>query len=168
MSRPEYKCSFCGIEESRSEKLFLGPNVAICNICVNNCSASDPPNLPDLDSDIVSSAIFEQLGWGPLNRNAAIRSKFCCEYCGKSLTSSLDNYYSWELDHIIPNGDNDQDNLALSCRTCNHLKHFFIPKGKDRAERIECAKQEIAKRRERKSLELDTLRDILMLPKIIR
>ena len=30
------------------------------------------------------------------------RAGYKCEYCDKDILASVDNYLSWELDHIIP------------------------------------------------------------------
>jgi len=51
-----------------------------------------------------------------------------CEYCGKYMLASPDNYKDWQEDHIQPKSKlknesekviNDPDNLAQSCRQCN-------------------------------------------------
>ena len=75
----------------------------------------------DVKNRLVSSS--ETGNWG--DGNAAVlglRAGFNCEYCGKYLLQSVDNYVDWEADHIDPRsagGPNNFDNLALSCRQCN-------------------------------------------------
>jgi 5-methylcytosine-specific restriction endonuclease McrA len=164
----ERSCGFCGIEESRVERLFLGPNVAICNVCVESCSehaeqpyqsASTPENLAFL--------LFSQLGWGPLNCGTAIRARFCCEYCGTRLLGSLTDYYSWEVDHIVPGGEDSLENYALACHACNHLKHRYAPSGDSREERVADARPEIERRRASKMAELQKVRGILGLPPLV-
>ena len=58
-------------------------------------------------------------------------SEYKCEYCGKDLKASVDNYISGQVDHIIPRskgGTNDPCNLADSCWQCNFLKRAWDPR----------------------------------------
>lgn len=114
-----------------------------------------------LESEEMSAAIGRHMGWGPLNCGAAVRANFCCEYCGRSLLASLDDYYSWEVDHIVPGGPDSLENYALSCHTCNHLKHFYAPLGESREMRLQDVRQEVQRRRQKKQAELDQLRQII-------
>lgn len=168
--KEEAKCSFCGIEASRTDKLSLGPGVAICDVCIEACRSPLDMGLSERLSssgDKYSNAIEAKFKWGPINRGVAIRARFCCEYCGRSLLRSLNDYYSWQVDHIIPNRDDSLDNCALSCQVCNHLKHNFIPSGSTREELMQSAKREVAKRRSSKQQELVTLRHLLELTPLI-
>ena len=161
-------CSFCGIEEVRAEHLFLGPGVAICDVCVETCrQPMDDPAHKTPEPEELANAISAGLGWGPLNCGTAIRANFCCEYCGKRMLRSVDNYYSWEVDHIIPGGEDSLDNYALACHTCNHLKHSYAPSGGSRSERLTDAVREIGRRRAKKIAELQNLRSLLGLPALI-
>lgn len=52
-----------------------------------------------------------------------IRAHSRCEYCQHPVAFSSDPF---EVEHILPveqGGTTTLDNLALSCRGCNHLKH---------------------------------------------
>ncbi len=54
-----------------------------------------------------------------------IRAGYRCEYCRHPVAFSSDPF---EVEHIIPveqGGTTTLDNLALSCRGCNHLKHIL-------------------------------------------
>lgn len=161
-------CGFCGIEESRAEALFLGSNATVCDACVESCM--DPADAACFDSsnaDNLAIDISDRMKWGPINCGSAIRAKFCCEYCGKRMLSSVDNYHSWEIDHIIPGGGDTLQNCALACHTCNHLKHRYVPTGNTRTELIADSRHEIDRLRTRKLAELQKLRSILGLPSLI-
>lgn len=60
------------------------------------------------------------------------RAGYRCEYCGKDMLASLDDYYSMQADHIIPRNKKAQgcdtvENQALSCPVCNGLKGDWNP-----------------------------------------
>ena len=58
---------------------------------------------------------------GVWTAEAGERAGYKCEYCDKDMLASVDNYLSWQLDHIIPEsagGDHTLENVALSCRAC--------------------------------------------------
>jgi len=84
-----------------------------------------------------------------------IMAKFRCEYCDAPLLSSLDTYYSWECDHIVPvsaNGGADSANVAACCRVCNKLKGSIAPTDPGladapREQRVAWAKQVVTQRR---------------------
>lgn len=68
--------------------------------------------------------------WGEQEAKMGIESNFKCQYCGKDLLESVDNYKEWQADHLIPqslNGGNEVENLVLSCRTCNFIKSSWNP-----------------------------------------
>jgi 5-methylcytosine-specific restriction endonuclease McrA len=115
----------------------------------------------------LAASIQSRMGWGPLNCGTAVRANFCCEYCGKRMLSSLDSYYSWEMDHIIPGGPETPENYALACHACNHLKHRYVPSGESRAERLEDARKEVCRRRSSKLAELQKLRSVIGLPVLV-
>ena len=48
-----------------------------------------------------------------------MRDCFQCRYCGKLMNPLSDEL---TLDHVNPDGDDGDDNLATACRTCNSRK----------------------------------------------
>lgn len=71
-----------------------------------------------------------QSKWDKKTLEIAIRAKFVCEYCGCDFYSSVNNYESMQIDHIIPTkhgGDDSLSNLALTCKTCNFIKRNWNP-----------------------------------------
>jgi HNH endonuclease len=54
------------------------------------------------------------------------RAKNCCEYCLAQERYSAD---AFSIEHIIPvskDGDDDLENLALSCQRCNNYKFNLL------------------------------------------
>ena len=81
------------------------------------------------------SRVFRQLrswGWSAEQARIGIRADFRCEYCGRDLLESVNSYYSWHRDHIVPQsqgGSSRLNNRALACRTCNfNLKRRWDPR----------------------------------------
>lgn len=70
-----------------------------------------------------------QLHWDPDTLELAIRAQFRCEYCDQSFFDSIDSYYLFERDHIIPKGVGPEsfDNQAAVCSICNFLKRRWDP-----------------------------------------
>jgi len=65
---------------------------------------------------------------------ASIYSKchFRCQYCGFDGLSSVDAYWSLQVDHILPKSKypqfkDDKYNLVITCSVCNNLKGTFDP-----------------------------------------
>lgn len=85
-------------------------------------------------------------GWAP---EVGERAGYKCEYCDKDMLASLDDYISWQHDHIIPRnagGEDTLENLALSCQPCNQTKATWNPEdvaGRDasREELIQAVRQ---------------------------
>ena len=85
------------------------------------------------------------------------RAGYRCEYCGKDMLASVDDYRSMQNDHIIPkkaNGQNHIDNYALSCSVCNgpRFKGQYNPAkdvGEDakRDKKIQAVRQHLIKKR---------------------
>jgi len=99
--------------------------------------------------------LIEELQWEEYQIEVGLRADFKCEYCGKSLLESYEHYDQWQVDHIIPNGDNNLENLALSCKLCNFVKRQTDPSSQtdklDRESLISVAREIISQRRQRKS-----------------
>ena len=93
---------------------------------------------------------------GAWTAEAGERARYKCEYCDKDMLASVDNYLSWQLDHIIPKsagGDHTLENMALSCRECTvRFKGSWNPAyvaGKDasREELILVVRENVEKKR---------------------
>ena len=107
------------------------------------------------------SQLFQRLrswGWSAEQARIGIRAGFRCEYCGRDLLESVNSYYSWQRDHIVPKsaaGSGGLANRALACRTCNfNLKRRWDPrsaagKNASRAELIKAVKRYVRAQRQR-------------------
>ena len=65
-----------------------------------------------------------------IKQKVRLRAKNCCEYCYSQEKFAT---YSFSVEHINPlskGGNNNLDNLALSCQGCNNYK-YNKTKGKD-------------------------------------
>jgi 5-methylcytosine-specific restriction endonuclease McrA len=151
----------------------MGPDVAICKVCVETCAQAltdvSPWSFDSSKSVEVIQALFDQMNWGKTYSCAAVRAGFCCEYCGSQILSSVNDYLTWEIDCITPKGgfneENDSlENCALACHACKHLKHQYSPLGDTRDERIKDAWREIHRQRSRKLTELRKLGSIVGIP----
>ena len=49
------------------------------------------------------------------------RDNFTCQYCGLDASSVFSTWYyaNLNVDHINPNGGDDDSNLVTACRACN-------------------------------------------------
>lgn len=109
--------------------------------------------------DIRVSALTEKYGWSHQTLSLAIETKFCCAYCDVFLLESVDTYYQFNVDHIVPSsrgGSDDPSNLTIACRTCNYLKRTYNPiehlaPGATRAELIAEARRRVQAERAEKS-----------------
>lgn len=124
-----------------------------------------------MESKKVVHELITRFGWSEEAAKLGIRSNFRCEYCGCNLLESVDNYKSWQKDHIIPisrGGDEkDFDNIALSCRTCNfNLKGDWDPStdvktNASRDELINSIKRKIEKQRDKVLSEILEIRKLI-------
>ena len=115
----------------------------------------------------ISRSLQEQCGWGSWNADRGVNGGFRCEYCGADLLSSVDAYYSWQMDHIIPQsqgGEHLYENIAICCTTCNFMKRAYHPEGNTREERIVDARHFIMESRNKKLIELNHIREVAGLP----
>lgn len=112
--------------------------------------------------------------WDERSAIVGIRAKFKCEYCGKDLLKNIFNYKEWQIDHIIPlasGGQDDLENIALSCRFCNVvLKRRWnikkdttikLPPRPNRIDLIKAVAKHLKQVKKEKEKELDILRNII-------
>lgn len=52
--------------------------------------------------DELTRRFVSEFRWGEGQVRAALRADFCCEYCGRDLLASVDDYDVWQLDHVVP------------------------------------------------------------------
>lgn len=105
-------------------------------------------NLDKVRDDLVAC------GWSKSTLELAEKTSFRCHYCGKGFFGSLDDYYSIEVEHIIPRGKGEEkpENLTVVCSTCNFLKRRWDPRlevgdGATRDQLISAARQYVLERR---------------------
>jgi hypothetical protein len=119
------------------------------------------------------SALTATNKWSPSAARRGLRAQFCCEYCGRDLLASVEDYKAWEEDHIVPQsagGSDDDENIAIACRTCNyHAKRAWDPQsicGKDgtRDELIAAIRQYVAQKRTEMLTDVARFRCIVYAP----
>lgn len=111
------------------------------------------------------SLIIEELQklfrFGEWNAKRGLETDCHCEYCGRDLLESFNDYDSWQIDHIYPSsqgGKHEYDNMAVCCKTCNFLKRDYTPTGTTREERVADAKSHVDKKRIARNQELQRIR----------
>jgi len=117
-----------------------------------------------MPSDQVVAALVATGQWSAEQVNLGFRAAFCCEYCDRDLLASVDDYDSWQVDHIVPTsrgGLDVFDNKAIACKTCNaSMKRRWDPRtvvgsDADRAALVGAAREHVAGRRLAKQIEID-------------
>lgn len=114
---------------------------------------------------------LKKYNWDETNVRIALRAECKCEYCGKNMLESIDNYKLWQIDHIIPKHSGNEncedfDNKALSCTQCNKdFKNKWYPQSefnekKDRSKYIDEIIIYIRDKRSKKQKELDEIKKI--------
>jgi CRISPR/Cas system Type II protein with McrA/HNH and RuvC-like nuclease domain len=84
-----------------------------------------------MDEAKIVEVLVRTFGWSEGAAKLGIRADFRCEYCDRDLLASVDDYDSWQNDHIVPvskGGTDDHDNMAVACKTCNFIKRNWTPK----------------------------------------
>lgn len=86
--------------------------------------------MDDMPNHELASRIAERLRWSVEAAFLGLRAGFRCEYCGRPLLRSVEDYDSWQNDHVLPvsrGGSEDYvTNKALSCKTCNFVKRHTL------------------------------------------
>jgi 5-methylcytosine-specific restriction endonuclease McrA len=71
---------------------------------------------------------MERYGWKEEAVILGIEQDFRCIYCGRDLLASIEDYDTWQFDHIIPvskSGPDATTNKAVACKLCNFVKCNF-------------------------------------------
>jgi len=113
---------------------------------------------------VVSELMDVDTFWSPEAIALGARAHFRCEYCGRDLLGSSDDFKLWERDHILRSDppDDSLENLALSCLVCNSkLKSKWTPPGETRGERIQAVVDYVADLRARNEQRLKGFHRIL-------
>lgn len=66
---------------------------------------------------------MSELTWDEIRRLVYERANGCCEYCQ---TCEVNSGQTMQIDHIIPHGSDNLDNLCLSCWNCNNAKRAAL------------------------------------------
>lgn len=123
-----------------------------------------------MDDTVIAAELAKLSLWGQPGIDSGIRAGFKCEYCGRDLLASLDDYKAWAQDHIVPRsrgGANTLDNMAVSCHPCNSAyKKDWDPRsvtgaGATRGALIEATRLMIAQRRADEQVVLDQVRSLV-------
>lgn len=102
--------------------------------------------------------------FGEWHARLGLDQDFRCIYCGVDYLASYNEYRSAELDHIYPTslgGEEDYENRAVCCRTCNLLKRDYEPTGNTREDRIADARRHVQQLRFRYDAELTEIRFLI-------
>jgi len=109
-------------------------------------------------------------GWSEDALKLGEMTGFRCEYCGKDFFHSVDDYYSFEVEHIIPRGKTEEklENLTAVCSTCNFLKRRWDPRDvagdtATREELISAAQRHIKEQRRQKEEKVARERNLVKL-----
>ena len=94
--------------------------------------------------------------WSESTLMLAAETKFHCAYCDSYFFESIEHYYAFTVEHIVPpkhGGTNDLQNLTVACRTCNILKrtwnpYNYAPPNASRNELVAAARKYVLERRE--------------------
>lgn len=82
-------------------------------LIVNDAFGAKPLSIKFVEDTLISNSLKKRF-------NLLKEANFKCKYCGRSPPE-----VELELEHIIPRckgGDNDKNNLAVSCKDCNRGK----------------------------------------------
>lgn len=122
------------------------------------------------DKETIVKALVDTGKWSESAARRGFRADFRCAYCDRDLLASVNDYKSWQEDHIIPlsvDGKDEEENIVISCRTCNvNVKARWNPltvcgENPSREELIEAVRKYVANKR------TQFLEDVTELRKIV-
>ena len=124
--------------------------------------------------------VFRELRKSPYNFSEeslrlGIKFNFCCTYCDCDLLRTIEDYDSWQNDHIVPiakGGGNEITNKALACKLCNFAKNDFderelVDLGMEPDKLMKLAREYVLRCRDQKRANLDRIRELLVQAKLI-
>ena len=101
----------------------------------------------------LQKTLQKKFGFWEHTAEAFIESKGLCGYCGENLYETRVQYYSMQLDHLLPKNTyvhlaTHPQNFVLSCQRCNNLKRAFNPlkENEDSEEMLENNKSKLISR----------------------
>ena len=117
--------------------------------------------------DQLALELAKRLGWSVEAAFLGLRASFCCEYCDRPLLRSVEDYDTWQNDHVLPTSRGGSEdyvtNKALACKLCNFLKRHTLldvpVEGLDRAQLVIRYRAMIQERRRRKDEEFAKVRE---------
>lgn len=121
-----------------------------------------------MNKDEIKKTLVREYGFSEEAVEIGIRARFQCEYCGRPLLDTVDDYDAWHRDHIIPvskNGSGELSNLSLACKPCNFFKSNWTPsdssfRDASRKAKIERIKEHLKSVRAIKENKLEAIRQL--------
>jgi hypothetical protein len=118
--------------------------------------------------DQLASELADRLGWSQEAAFLGLRAGFCCEYCDRPLLRSVEDYDTWQNDHVLPTNRGGSDdykaNKALACKMCNFLKRHTLLEdsieGLNRDQLVVRFRAMIQERRRRKDAEFGRIQEV--------
>ena len=122
-----------------------------------------------MDPETIKTELARLPNWGSPGIECGIRAGFRCEYCGRDLLASLNDYKSWQQDHLVPEslgGANTFDNMVVACHPCNAYKSDWDPRavadsGASREVLIEAARNMIHELRQADQAVLERVHELV-------
>ena len=122
--------------------------------------------------DIKLQALTAELGryrWSNEAVALGIKHDFRCVYCGRDFLLSIDDFDTWQFDHVVPaskNGPDAIENKVIACKLCNFTKRNFDPStlagpNATLSELTQLAKDHVQSRRAENSQKLNEIKGIL-------
>jgi len=124
--------------------------------------------MPESSMDQLAVELAARLGWSEEAAFLGLRANFCCEYCDRPILRSVEDYETWQNDHVLPTSrggsDDHRVNKALACKMCNFLKrHTLLEEpieGLNRDQLVVRYRAMVQERRRRKDAEFAKVQEV--------
>src|SRR5690606_42079744 len=106
--------------------------------------------MPKEQNDRVVEELQMVFRFGEWNAKRGLQTGGRCEYCGRDLLASFNDYDSWQIDRVMPSskgGRHEYETIAVGCTTGEHLKRAYLPSGGGRDDRLADARRPRATQR---------------------